>query len=73
MTNVSQHQGTRDKLLILAAICLSALVLPLSFTGGAVATPLIFRLFAQLTRWFSYQPFPESHYRGTGQLKRTRF
>ena len=41
--------------------------------GGAVATPLIFRLFAQLTRWFSYQPFPESHYRGTGQLKRTRF
>lgn len=29
--------------LILAAICLSALVLPLSFTGGAVATPAIGR------------------------------
>ena len=37
MTNLSQHTGARDKLLILAAICLSALVLPLSFTGGAVA------------------------------------
>jgi hypothetical protein len=43
MTTVSQHPGARDKLLILAAICLSALVLPLSFTGGAVATPAIGR------------------------------
>ena len=34
------HGGS---LLILAAICLSALVLPLSFTGGAVATPAIGR------------------------------
>ncbi|MCU7248149.1 MFS transporter [Pseudomonas koreensis] len=43
MTTVSQHRIERDKLLILAAICLSALVLPLSFTGGAVATPAIGR------------------------------
>jgi MFS family permease len=32
-----------NKLLILAAICLAALVLPLSFSGGAVATPAIGR------------------------------
>ena len=31
------HDG--GKPLVLAAICLAALVLPLSFTGGAVATP----------------------------------
>lgn len=31
---------------ILAAICLAALVLPMSFTGGAVATPFIGRAFA---------------------------
>ncbi|MFT8421778.1 MAG: MFS transporter [Gluconacetobacter sp.] len=30
-----------NKLVILAAICLAALVLPLSFSGGAVATPAI--------------------------------
>lgn len=42
-------------------------------TGGAIATPLVFRLFAQLNRWFSYQPQPESHYRETRQIKRTRF
>lgn len=30
-----------NKLLILAAVCLSALVLPLAFSGGAVATPAI--------------------------------
>jgi len=30
MKTVSQYHGARDKLLILAAICLSALVLPLS-------------------------------------------
>lgn len=41
--------------------------------GGAVVTPLVFRLFAQLNRWFSYQPMPESHYRATRQIKRTRF
>lgn len=33
----------RSRNFILAAICLSALVLPLSFTGGAVATPAIGR------------------------------
>lgn len=32
-----------ESLLILASICLAALVLPLSFTGGAVATPAIGR------------------------------
>jgi len=31
---------------ILAAICLAALVLPMSFTGGAVATPFIGEAFA---------------------------
>ncbi len=41
--------------------------------GGAVATPLVFRLFAQLNRWFTYQPLPESHYRTMRQMKRTRF
>ena len=41
--------------------------------GGAVATPLVFRLFAQLNRWFTYQPVPESRYRETRQIKRTRF
>ncbi|WP_166217362.1 MFS transporter [Pseudomonas atagonensis] len=43
MTSSTGQQGTRDKWLILAAVCLSALVLPLSFTGGAVATPAIGR------------------------------
>ena len=41
--------------------------------GGAVVTPLVFRLFAQLSRWFIYQPVPESRYRDTRQIKRTRF
>jgi len=42
--NTSTPDATqRDKLLILAAICLSALVLPLAFSGGAVATPAIGR------------------------------
>ena len=43
MTNKNTHSSERGKLFILAAICLSALVLPLSFTGGAVATPAIGR------------------------------
>jgi EmrB/QacA subfamily drug resistance transporter len=43
MNAMTPPHGTRDKLLILAAVCLSALVLPLSFTGGAVATPAIGR------------------------------
>lgn len=37
------HRADRDRLLILAAVCLSALVLPLAFSGGAVATPAIGR------------------------------
>ncbi len=40
--------------------------------GGAVATPLMFRLFAKLSRWFTYQPFPETRFRDTRQIKRTR-
>ncbi|MFJ3483859.1 MFS transporter [Pseudomonas sp. NPDC090202] len=43
MTNFAHKASARDKMLVLAAICLSALVLPLSFTGGAVATPAIGR------------------------------
>jgi MFS family permease len=43
MTTSAKHATDRGKLFILAAICLSALVLPLSFTGGAVATPAIGR------------------------------
>lgn len=43
MTNIAHRASARDKMLVLAAICLSALVLPLSFTGGAVATPAIGR------------------------------
>ena len=41
--------------------------------GGALATPLVFRLFAQLSRWFSYQSLPETRFRDTRQIKRTRF
>ncbi len=37
------HGADRTRLLILAAVCLSALVLPLAFSGGAVATPAIGR------------------------------
>lgn len=40
--------------------------------GGALVTPLIFKCFAQLGRWFSYQPIPESHYRDTRQIRRAR-
>src|ERR1700744_344854 len=43
MKTVSHYHDARDKRLILAAICLAALVLPLSFSGGAVATPAISR------------------------------
>jgi MFS family permease len=42
-TPIPDDATQRDKLLILAAICLSALVLPLAFSGGAVATPAIGR------------------------------
>ncbi|WP_213779540.1 MFS transporter [Caballeronia sp. dw_276] len=42
--NSATSSGTdTNKLLILAAVCLSALVLPLAFSGGAVATPAIGR------------------------------
>lgn len=41
MSDQTAHASRRGRLFILAAICLSALVLPLSFTGGAVATPSI--------------------------------
>jgi rod shape-determining protein MreD len=41
--------------------------------GGAVVTPLVFRLFALVNRLFTYQALPESHYRETRQIKRTRF
>ncbi len=40
--------------------------------GGGLATPLVFRLFARISRWFTYQALPESHYRDTRQIKRNR-
>ncbi|QIE26270.1 Multidrug resistance protein Stp (plasmid) [Caballeronia sp. SBC1] len=43
MNPQTPHGADRTKLLILAAVCLSALVLPLAFSGGAVATPAIGR------------------------------
>ncbi|MFM0341692.1 MFS transporter [Paraburkholderia fungorum] len=43
MNTATSHGTDRNKLLILAAVCLSALVLPLAFSGGAVATPAIGR------------------------------
>ncbi|WP_213765639.1 MFS transporter [Caballeronia sp. dw_19] len=43
MNTATSHGADRNKLLILAAVCLSALVLPLAFSGGAVATPAIGR------------------------------
>ncbi|MGA0585792.1 MFS transporter [Dyella sp. KRB-257] len=35
--------ASRDKASVLVAVCLAALILPLSFTGGAIATPTIGR------------------------------
>jgi MFS family permease len=43
MKTTASHNPERDKPLILAAVCLSALVLPLAFSGGAIATPAIGR------------------------------
>lgn len=43
MKTLSTSAGDSGKLFILAAICLAALVLPLSFSGGALATPAIGR------------------------------
>jgi len=39
----SIYASNRSQLLILASVCLAALVLPLSFSGGAIATPAIGR------------------------------
>ncbi|WP_430390099.1 MFS transporter [Dyella sp. 20L07] len=43
MISPTSHDAGRGKSFILAAICLAAIVLPLSFSGGAVATPAISR------------------------------
>ena len=43
MNSQTPHAADTNKPLILAAVCLSALVLPLAFSGGAVATPAIGR------------------------------
>lgn len=43
---MSSYPAAHAKLLVLLAVCLSALVLPLTFTGGAAATPAIGRYFA---------------------------
>lgn len=43
MNTGSSNDGQSGTPLILAAVCLAALVLPLSFSGGAVATPAIGR------------------------------
>ena len=43
MISPKNNAADSGKTLILAAICLAALVLPLSFSGGAVATPAISR------------------------------
>lgn len=40
--------------------------------AGGICTPFVFRWFALLNRWFSYQALPESHFRDTRQIKRTR-
>jgi len=43
MTQPDPHAPERGKPLILLAVCLAAVVLPLSFSGGAVSTPAIGR------------------------------
>lgn len=43
MKSRTSHAADGGQLLILLAVCLAALVLPLSFSGGAVATPAIGR------------------------------
>jgi MFS family permease len=45
MDEAADHNPYAGRYSVLAAICLAALVLPLSFTGGAVATPTIGRVF----------------------------
>ena len=46
MTTPTEPDALHERYSILAAICLAALVLPLSFTGGAIATPSIGQAFA---------------------------
>ncbi|VVD77779.1 MFS transporter [Pandoraea commovens] len=43
MNTATQERDGGGKLMVLVAVCLAALVLPLSFSGGAVATPAIGR------------------------------
>lgn len=45
MDQATDHTPHAGRYYVLAAICLAALVLPLSFTGGAVATPAIGKAF----------------------------
>ncbi|WP_194791933.1 MFS transporter [Pseudomonas sp. UFMG81] len=45
MDQATDHTPHPGRYYVLAAICLAALVLPLSFTGGAVATPAIGKVF----------------------------
>ncbi|MBV4493080.1 MFS transporter [Pseudomonas oryzicola] len=45
MDRATDHTPHTDRYYVLIAICLAALVLPLSFTGGAVATPAIGKAF----------------------------
>ncbi|MGO4330119.1 MFS transporter [Cupriavidus sp. M-11] len=42
-SSTDSHASERGKPLILLAVCMAAIVLPLSFTGGAVSTPAIGR------------------------------
>lgn len=46
MTDNRHAIPARDARLILAAVCLASITLPLSFSGGAIATPAIGRAFA---------------------------
>lgn len=43
MPHDTKHDTTHGKTLVLLAVCLSAPVLPLAFSGGALATPAIGR------------------------------
>src|SRR5476649_2884409 len=45
MNSATEPLPAHGRYSILAAICLAALVLPMSFTGGAVATPFIGQTF----------------------------
>ncbi|NVZ18337.1 MFS transporter [Pseudomonas costantinii] len=45
MNTLIDAPSTKGRYSILAAVCLAALVLPMSFTGGAVATPFIGQTF----------------------------